>query len=463
MSEITSKFIGRENELKILKKVYATDCYEGIIVYGRRRIGKSELIKHSFIGQNCRIIYFECTKVAEESNTAAFAETLGRNYGIPTPAFTSFSAALDYVFMRSVEEKTILVIDEYPYLREKITECDSQLQKIIDTYAMNCKMKFILCGSFVDVMTGLLSENNPLNRRLSTRIHVKQMDYYESAKFYSNFSNEDKVKIYSVFGGLPYYNHFVDDGKRVEENILELVASPNARFNGDVESTLEKEIARMTNANEVFLAIAKGYHKFKDILAHCKVSSSPTLADILNRLVLMDIVRREVPINDESEKKTIYSISDRMTHFYYRYIFSKKSYFSTMPPEEFYGEFIEQDFNTQYVPREFEEIAKQYLLRENLANKIKPPLYKIGKYYYDDSVNKTNGEFDVVTLSRNGYDFYEVKFTAKPVDDSVAREESKQIFSLKIPCHKQGFVSKSGFALSEPEKYILIDIKQMFK
>ena len=462
MAELMSKFIGRENELKILKNVYATDCYEGIIVYGRRRIGKSELIKHSFIEQDCRIIYFECIKVAEESNTAAFAEAVGRSYGIPTPAFVSFAVALDYVFQRSVEEKTILVIDEYPYLREKITGCDSQLQKVIDTYAMNCKMKFILCGSFIDIMAGLLSEDNPLNRRLSTRIHLKQMDYYESAKFYPNFSNEDKVKIYSVFGGLPYYNRFVDDRKSVDENILELIASPNARFNGDVESILEKEIARMTNANEVFLAIAKGYHKFKDILSHCRVSSSPTLADILNKLVVMDIVRKEVPINDESEKKSIYSISDRMTHFYYRYIFSRKSYFSTMPPKAFYGEFIERDFNTKYVPREFEEIAKQYLLRENLANKINPPLYKIGKYYYDDPANKTNGEFDVVTLNHEGYDFYEVKFTANPIDDSVVREESRQISALKIPCRKQGFVSKSGFALSEPEKYILIDIKQMF-
>ncbi len=409
------------------------------------------------------MLYFECTKVSEESNTRAFSETIATAFDIPTPYFASFKAALTFVFERATKEKIILVIDEYPYLREKVEGCDSVFQNVIDSYVTTANIKFVLCGSYVDIMKSLILESNPLHKRFSITMNILQMDYYESAEFYPAFSPEDKVKIYSVFGGLPYYNQYVDDTKTVEENILALVASPRARFHGEVENSLEREISKMTNANEVFMAIARGDSKFSDILSHAKVSSSPTLVDVLKRLIGMDVVKKECPINDEREKKSLYSISDRLTLFYYRYIFPKMSYFSTMPPELFFEEFIKEDFETQYVPHEYEEIAKQYLLRKNLAKEIQPPLYKIGKYYYDDPVNKKNGEFDVVTLNRNGYDFYEVKFTKNPVNDAVIREELAQLQKLNIPYKRLGFFSKNGFQIENETDYMLIDITDVYQ
>lgn len=457
------KFIGRFNELNNLKKAYDTEGYEGILIYGRRRIGKSELIKYSYRNENCKIIYFEATKVSEESNTIAFNEIIASVFKIPAPNFHAFKDALNYVFEQSLSEKIILVIDEYPYLREKITECDSVFQNVIDTYAMNCNLKLILCGSYVDIMKNLLDKDNPLYKRLSVNINLKQMDYYESALFYPNFSNEDKVRIYSVFGGLPYYNRYIDDKKSVKENIIDLIASPDSRFDGDPERMVEKEIAKMANANEVFMAIAKGYCKFSDILGHSNVTSSPTLVDVLGKLISMDIVKKECPINDESNKKSIYTISDRLTLFYYRYIFPKASYFSTMPPDAFYEEFIAEDFETQYVPKQFEEVSKQYLLRKNLAGKIKPVLYKIGKYYYDDPKKRKNGEFDVVTQSKDGYDFYEVKFSKNPVDDKIIAEEKRQLETAGVKYNKLGFISRSGFSISQPEMFNLIDLSEIYK
>lgn len=455
-------FIGRKEELEQLRYAYSTEEYEGILVYGRRRIGKSELIKESFKTEKCKIVYYECVKVSEESNVRAFAEVIGNIFKIPTPAFSSFGDAVEFLFKCSVKEKIILVIDEYPYLREKIQGCDSVFQKIIDTYAMNCKMKLILCGSYVDIMEKLISEDNPLHKRMGISLNVKQMDYYESAMFYPNLSNEDKVKIYSVFGGLPYYNKYIDDSKTVKENIIELVASKGARFENDPQTALETEVSKMTNANETFLAIARGKAKFSDILNSSHVSSSPSLDDTLRKLILMDVVKKEYPINDETEKKSIYSISDRLSRFYYRYIFPRISYFSTMRAEDFYEEFIEKDFESQFVPKEFEEITKQYLIRKNKSGKIKPPLYKVGKYYYDDVRNKKNGEFDVVTQNKDGYDFYEVKFTDAPIGDSIINEEIKQLSAIGLKYNKAGFVSKSGFDVSDVKDYILITLDDMY-
>jgi AAA+ ATPase superfamily predicted ATPase len=148
------------------------------------------------------------------------------------------------------------------------------------------------------------------------------MDYYESALFYDTFSNEDKVRLYSVFGGIPYYNRLIDKNKSVKENIIELIASPGARLENEVSMYLNSEISKITNANEVFEALAKGYSKYKDILDQSNVSSGPTLIDTLDKLIKMDVVKKEAPINDENNKrKAGYFVSDNLSLFYYKYIY----------------------------------------------------------------------------------------------------------------------------------------------
>ena len=313
-------FFGRKNELNTLKELYDSDSYEGIIIYGRRQIGKSELLKKSF--EQCRhiCIYFECTKATVEMNTDNLAEVIARRFAIPKPAFDSMSDAIAFVASQAMDEPVVLVLDEYPYIRDTAGVMDSELQKVIDTYKTKAKLKLILCGSYVDVMKSLLSENNPLYRRFSTSMNITQMDYYESALFYQDYSPEEKLQIYSVFGGVPYYNQFIDTKLSVKQNILKLILEKNGRLSGGPEQYLEQEISKMANANEVFFAIAKGKCKFSEILSKSHVSSSPALANVLNRLISMDVIVKNVPINDENEKKCLYRISDRFSLFYYTYI-----------------------------------------------------------------------------------------------------------------------------------------------
>lgn len=456
-------FIGRENELKILNSIYKNDNYEGILIYGRRRIGKSEIIKESIKNIGFKKIYYECQKVSEENNVMNMCELIGEKFNIPTPNFKTLKEVLEYLFSYSVNNKIVLVIDEYPYLRGKSDSYDSIIQTVIDKYKMNCKMKFILCGSYIDIMKSLQNDSNPLFGRFTYKLNIKQMDYYESALFYKDFSNEDKVRLYSVFGGIPYYNQFINSNLTVKENIINLIASPNARLLYEAENFLNDEISKLKNTNECFLAIAAGYKKFKDILDHSYVSSSPSLVDVLTKLVNMDIIDKIYPINDDSEKKSMYIIKDRLTLFYYRYIFKRKSMFNIMNSDMFYDEFIYDDFETKYVPREFEQISLQYFIRQNLLGNINPPLYKIGKYYYDDKINKKNGEFDVVTLNKNGYSFYEVKFINKSIDNSIVNEELYQLSKLNIKYNKIGFISKSGFNIDNSNLYDLISLDKIYE
>lgn len=155
---------------------------------------------------------------------------------------------------------------------------------------------------------------------------------------------------------------------------------------------LKSEISRITNANEVFETLAKGCSRFSDILSQAHVSSSPTLVDVLNKLCCMQLVRKTTPINDEhNKKKAGYYVVDPLSLFYYRYCFRCASQLSVMDPEVFFSRYIQEDFDTWFVPHEFEEICKQYLIRMNRSGRLEEPFEKIGKYWYDDPKNKTKG------------------------------------------------------------------------
>ena len=422
------KFIGREEQLKRLDRVINTDELTFSLIYGRRRVGKSELVKQAVKRNNVKSFYYECKQVSEAGNAAGLGEIVSEIMGLPKLGFSDIEAVLKYIFELSVKEKIILVLDEYPYLRENIKGMDSILQSLVDKYKDTSKITLIILGSYVEVMRSLLEHSNPLYGRVDLTIDLKQMDYYESAYFYPNFSVEDKVMIYSVFGGIPYYNRLIDDSKSVKDNIIELIASSGARLENEVSMYLNAEISKITNANEVFEALSRGYTRYSDILSQSHVSSGPTLVDVLDKLMRMEVVVKTAPINDgNNKKKAGYYISDNLSLFYYRYIFKYSSQMKIMDSEVFYKKYIEKDFEEHYVPHIFETICSQYLIRMNRLGNIEPVFEKIGKYYYDNPVEHTNGEFDVVTEDENGYVFYEVKFKKTPVTDEIIEKEINQV------------------------------------
>ena len=289
-------------------------------------------------------------------------------------------------------------------------------------------------------------------------MNLKAMDYYESAFFYKDFSNEDKVRLYSVFGGIPYYNRRIDSSKTVKQNIIDLIASPGSRFENEVQLHLKSEISKMQNAYEVFEALSKGFVRFSDILSQSQVSSSPTLADVLEKLINMDIVVKESPINDENNKKKAgYYISDQLTLFYFKYIYRNLSRLAVMDSEVFYDKFIEEDFEEHYVPQAFEQVCKQFLIRKNRSGELTDSFEKIGKYWYDDPVNHKNGEFDVVTENDKSYIFYEAKFRESKLDTNLIWNEIQQVKNTGLICSKYGFFSKSGYKkIDESHKKYLI-------
>lgn len=457
-------FYGRENERKKLCTMFHSDGQMISLIYGRRRIGKSELIKQVLKETDIKSVYYECKQTTEQNNVESLAELIGEAFDFPKPAFENMEELLRFLFQKSEKEPIILVLDEYPYLRENSKGLDSVLQSVIDHYKDTSNMKLIVCGSYVDTMKALLERQNPLYGRIDLTLNLKPMDYYDSALFYPEFSEEDKVRLFSVFGGIPYYNRLIDAKKSVRENIIELIASSGARLENEVAMYLNSEISKITNANEVFEALAKGFSRYKDILDQSNVSSGPALIDILDKLMRMDVVAKEAPINDENNrKKSGYFISDNLSLFYYKYIFRNMSRMNIMDPDIFYDKYIAEDFETKYVPKSFERICKQYLIRKNRKGLMDEIFEKIGKYYYDDPVEKKNGEFDIVTLDDKGYIFYEAKFRKEPVTESIVQNEIRQVKQTDLDCYRYGFFSRAGFTCDQEKERILIDLSELYK
>lgn len=457
------KFIGREEQIRKIDKIISKNELSFSLIYGRRRVGKSELVKQVLKKNNVRSFYYECKQVAQASNVTSLSEIVSEEMGLPKLGFSDMESLLQYIFEMSIKEKMILVLDEYPYLKESIKGMDSILQTLIDKYRDSANLTLIILGSYVEVMRSLLEHSNPLYGRVDLTIDLKPMDYYESSLFYPNYTAEDKVKIYSVFGGIPYYNRLIDDSVSVKENIIELIASPGARLENEVSMYLNAEISKITNANEVFEALSRGYSKYSDILSQSHVSSGPTLVDVLDKLMRMEVVVKTAPINDKSsKKKASYHISDNLSLFYYRYIFKYSSQMKIMDPEVFYKKYIEKDFEEYYVPHLFETVCSQYLVRLNRAGLMEPVFEKIGKYYYNDPVNHTNGEFDVVTEDENGYVFYEVKFRKKPITKDVIEREIEQVKATGLECYKYAFISRSGFDCERLDNVCMISIEDLY-
>ena len=457
-------FYGRDRQVKQLMRFFRGSDLRVALVYGRRRVGKSELIKHSLRSEVTRQLYYECKQTTELNNVESLSALISDLFQMPQLGFSGLEATLDYLFQAAIKEPLIVVLDEYPYLRETVIGLDSIIQSLIDKYKDSSKLKLVLCGSYVDVMKSLLTKENPLYGRVDLSIDLKPMDYYDSAQFYSSFSAEDKVRLYSVFGGIPYFNRQIDASMSVRDNIQELISAPGARLENEVSMYLKSEISKIANANEVFEALSKGYSKYSDLLSQSHVSSGPTLVDVLEKLIRMEVVEKRAPINDsENRRKSGYYISDNMSLFYYRYIFRYLSQRTVMDENVFYDRYISSHFESQHVPQVFETICRQYLIRQNRAGAIDPPFDLIGKYYYDDPKTRTNGEFDVVTKDPLGYVFYECKFRKEPLSASMIREEQNQVQKAGLNCYKFGFFSRSGFQCEPTEDLLFFDLEDIYK
>ena len=198
-------FIGREKELKELNSLYDSDQFEFVVLYGRRRVGKTALISRFLEQKNA--IYFMGIESNAKQNLENLTQSIFQTGSDSFPlSFLNFQAALEYVFKRAEKERLILAIDEYPYVAKSDKSLASTLQMLIDQYKSTTKLMLILCGASMAYMQDeVLAYKAPLFGRRTAQMRIDPFDFEDASKFLSSFNKVDQVMLYGMVGGTPQY------------------------------------------------------------------------------------------------------------------------------------------------------------------------------------------------------------------------------------------------------------------
>lgn len=453
-------FAGRERELHQLKKSFSGNRKEIVLVYGKRRVGKTSLIKKAAEDFNGQIIFFEGIRAKTTVNLSRLAESIANAYSENALPFGSYKQA--FAYLNSKQGKKLVIIDEYPDLKafEDPQMVDSLFREICDN--LNEGTKLVFSGSHIKMMKSLLEEDNPLFGRFTLTIRLEEFNYQEAAKLYDNDADpRTKVEFYSIFGGLPYLCSLVDTKQSLKQNIEELLIPQNGQARLYIENVLAQELHSISYGETILSIIGNTRMRFSEIEARLGGDTNGGLARQMRYLLDLEIIRKVAPINKPNDKKkTYYEISNNLVRFYYTYLVPYQGRDVLLSEQAFYEEFIEKTI-IQFISRRFEGIVNQYFVIQSRTGKRKGIL-NIGRYWYDDRTTHRNREFDCAIETESGYEIYEVKFLSTPLSLPQCTEEAQKI--NQIPDFKPlkiGFISIEGFDFTS-KNYELISADSMY-
>lgn len=446
-------FVGRKEEIKVLLETFENPGKHSI-VYGNRRVGKTELVTTSAKRSGYLFITYECLKSSLKNNLNLFQSLLYEFKLIPEGV--SFDGFIDlFKYINSLGKHIIILIDEYPYLyyKEDKNEVDSIFQNILDKYASN--LNIVFSGSHIGMMKDLLREGNPIFGRTTTIIHLSELNYLESNEFYKNLSPYDKVAFYSVFGGSPYILQQIDESKSLKENVCALFLNTKSSIYSFVSEGYTTDLATRDSANQLFQTLGNSKLKHNRIEELLHYDHNGLLSKQLKILLDMEFIDKNIPINKMNDsKKMTYFIKNNALRFYFTFIYGRTNILSLIGANAFFDRYISNGLNT-FISYRFENIVKTYFSLMVKAGKLND-IYNIGTYYYDDPISKTNGEFDVVLETKDGFDIVEAKYLKDKVNKEIIDEEIVQISKIKeLNIKGIGFASINGFDNAYPVKYLI--------
>ena len=411
-------FIGREKELNALEKLYQSGKFEFVVIYGRRRVGKTALINH-FIDDK-KSIYF----MGVESNAKQNLENLSKSIlefssGIQTETyFPSYQAALEYVFQLAERERVVLAIDEYPYVARASKSLASTFQLLIDNYKDTSKLMLILCGSSMSYMEDhVLAYKAPLYGRRTAQMKIMPFDFEETCAYFTNLSDEDKALIYGIVGGTPQYLLQMSDTLSVEENIKNTYLNPMSFLYEEPVNLLKQEVREPAIYNAIITAIATGHSRMSEISTKVGEDTN-VVSGYIKNLISLGIIKKETPYGEKASKKSIYSIEDNMFYFWYRFVLDNNSVIVRGAADLVYKR-IEAQLS-DYMGRVFEEICTQYLWKQLLMGKMPIEFVSLGRWWGNDPRQKCQTEIDIMgEQDSNSAIFAECKWRNENVDLDV--------------------------------------------
>jgi AAA+ ATPase superfamily predicted ATPase len=374
-------FLGRKDDLCELERLYNKEGFQFVVIYGRRRVGKTALI-NEFIKNKDSIFYIS---VAQNDKLAldSFSEKVLERFPAAAnliSSFPSWDKAFSYIAEQAQKIRIVLVIDEYPYIASGSPSISSVLQKHIDTDFKAAGLFLVLCGSSMSFMENqVLGYESPLYGRRSAQFHILPFDYLDAAAFFPQASLTDKMLAYTVAGGIPQYLNAIAESENVTEGISECFFKKTGILYEEPENLLKQELREPAVYNTIISQIACGASRLNEISTKSG-EDNKKCSKYLKSLLDLQIVDKEYPYGESTERNSIYILRDNMFRFWYRYIPKNvTSIESGLGATVLKMRVMPEIAN--YIGHIFEDVCKAYLIRRNQKSDLPFMFYGIGRWW----------------------------------------------------------------------------------
>lgn len=394
-------FVGRDVELAGLERLYSTKGFQMVVVYGRRRIGKTTLIDEFVKGK--KVFYFTAQQRSSALNLAAFSRVVYEYFNMPlsTPSFADWSTALEFIAESAKRDRIVFVFDELPYAARTEPSLPSALQVAIDHHFKSTNVFMVLCGSNEGFMESkVLGRKSPLYGRRTGQIHLSAFDYLDAAKMLGKMPETDLVQYYATFGGTPYYLSQVDSGASYEENVRSLMFEKIGLLYEEPLMLLRQELREPSLYNSILSAVAAGATEPANIASKAGVEAN-SVGKYLKTLMGLGLVERKVPYgeNPTRSKRAIYVIVDPFFAFWYCFVEPNIGAVELGAGNAIAKQVCAGQALPTFVGKQFERVTLQWLARQNAAGALPFLATSFGSWWGTD--HKAHETVDIDAIAAN--------------------------------------------------------------
>lgn len=432
-------FFGRDTELQQLHQEFEANRASLMVIYGRRRVGKSELIRKAT--QDIPHVAYQGTRVTSALNLAAFKDEIARSLGEDgvLDSLGDWFGVLTYLARKAeATPGLVIVLDEFPYLVEGNPALPSIIQKFWDSGGPRTgRLKLILCGSMIAHMEDLLAERNPLYGRKTLSLDLGPLPLRDAVRFFPDYSADDRFMAYGIFGGIPHYLRLCDPQVSLEDNVVRLLLNSAGSLVDEPTVLLQSELRDIHRYASVLAAIADGCTKYGEIIGRIGDTDSKKISPYIERLERMRLIRaaRSMDATPNARDRR-YFVADPLVAFWHRFVRPNLS--------SVIQGFGADVWRHQIAPRlqefmglAFEEMCREHA-RRHIQERLGVPAQEIGQIWASDY------DIDVVGRLLDGSMLYgECKWAQAEIGEGVldtllerakkatyGRGESRRYFAL---------------------------------
>ncbi|MCD7818785.1 MAG: ATP-binding protein [Lachnospiraceae bacterium] len=457
-------FIGREAELTFLEEKYMESKGQLIVLYGRRRVGKTETLKE-FCKEKPHFFY-SCTQSTDRVQLNRFSKQLLKE-NIPASqyisAFEDWEAAFhSFSDLPYGDQKKLVIIDEFPYMCRGNSSIPSILQNLWDSEFKDSNIMIVLCGSAMSFIENeLLAEKNPLYGRATGIYKMKEMGFYDAMRFFPGYSARDKVIAYAVLGGIPHYLSQWNPELSIDENIQKYVLTKGCALYSEVEFLLHQELRETPIYNAVIEAVALGSTRLNEISQKSLIEDTSKTSVYLKNLIELGIVEREFSVDRKLKEKAnsnrgTYRLTDHFFRFWYTFGFANISDLEDGDVSGVY-EYAVKPALHEFAALPFEEVCRTFV-KELQRDSALPFRYsKMGRWMgrttvrnpaAETGVSVAETEIDILAIGRDEKEYLvgECKFKGHPFTYSEYLDTAAKLSPLKENAKfTYALFSESGF------------------